>query len=190
MQLIRYLLSNFLSQHVSGIIMPIIRENKTVSYCMWCSPWVCRLWLAVVLWSCVVSCVHTAHDVDRADLAQGREDSPASVTTTELHKTREFIWIAEKLLAVQEGLCSVLLTHFSWLTAEVRFSWSRSEEGPSATGTVLLSTMFACHWLQSIIMGHFCLQLVKGNPNICMTNVIFPNRYRGDKDTGALIYTA
>ena len=38
-----------------------------------------------------MSCVHTAHDVDRADLAQGREDSPASVTTTELHKTREFI---------------------------------------------------------------------------------------------------
>jgi hypothetical protein len=54
MQLIRCLLSNFLSQHVSGTIMPII----TVSYCMRCSAWVCRLWLAVVLWSCLVSCVH------------------------------------------------------------------------------------------------------------------------------------
>jgi len=34
------------------------QENKTVSYCMRCSAWVCRLWLAVVLWGCVVSCVH------------------------------------------------------------------------------------------------------------------------------------
>ena len=34
------------------------RENKTVSYCMRCSARVCRLWLAVVLWSCVMSCVH------------------------------------------------------------------------------------------------------------------------------------
>ena len=34
------------------------QENKTVSYCMRCSAWVCRLWLAVVLCICVVSCVH------------------------------------------------------------------------------------------------------------------------------------
>lgn len=58
------------------------------------------------------------NDVDPADLAQGREDSPAGLCDTnselsEFHKTREFIWLAEKLLAVQEGLCSVLLTHFS-----------------------------------------------------------------------------
>jgi len=39
------------------------QENKTVSYCMWCSVWLCRLWLAVVLWSCVVSCVHCVHAV-------------------------------------------------------------------------------------------------------------------------------
>ena len=31
------------------------QENKAVSYCMRRSAWVCRLWLAVVLWSCVVS---------------------------------------------------------------------------------------------------------------------------------------
>ena len=35
------------------------QENKTVSYCMRCSVCVCRLWLAVVLWSCIVGCVHT-----------------------------------------------------------------------------------------------------------------------------------
>ena len=29
-----------------------------MSYCMWYSAWVCRLLLAVVLWSCVVSRVH------------------------------------------------------------------------------------------------------------------------------------
>ena len=28
------------------------QENKTVSYCMRCSAWVCRLWMAVVLCSC------------------------------------------------------------------------------------------------------------------------------------------
>ena len=26
-----------LSQHVSGIIMPIFRRKKTVCYCMWCA---------------------------------------------------------------------------------------------------------------------------------------------------------
>jgi len=31
-----------------------------MSYCMRCSVWVCRLRLAVVWWSCVVSCVHCA----------------------------------------------------------------------------------------------------------------------------------
>jgi len=34
------------------------QDNKTVSYCVRCSAWLCRLWLAVVLWSCVVSFVH------------------------------------------------------------------------------------------------------------------------------------
>jgi len=34
------------------------QENKTMSCCMQCSAWVCRLWLAVVLWSCVISRVH------------------------------------------------------------------------------------------------------------------------------------
>ena len=93
----------FLSQHVSGIIMPIIRRirpcttacgvlpacvgcgwlwlcgaackqisistcfghhyahhqgNKTVHYCMWCSAWVCRLWLAVVVWNCLQAAPH------------------------------------------------------------------------------------------------------------------------------------
>jgi len=51
------------------------QENETVSYCMRCSAWVCRLWLAVVLWSCVVSCVHfhtvhTAHDAAPQDHSQ------------------------------------------------------------------------------------------------------------------------
>ena len=37
-------------------------ENKTVSYCMRCSAWVCRLWLTVVLVElrrelCFISCI-------------------------------------------------------------------------------------------------------------------------------------
>ena len=42
------------------------QENKTVFYCMRCSAWLCRLWLAVVLWSCVVSCVHCVHTAHSA----------------------------------------------------------------------------------------------------------------------------
>ena len=33
------------------------QENKTVSYCMRCSAWLCRLWLAVVLWRSRISCI-------------------------------------------------------------------------------------------------------------------------------------
>jgi len=45
-----------LSQHVSGIIMPIIRRTRPcIYYCMWCSALVV---LAVVVCSWVVSCVH------------------------------------------------------------------------------------------------------------------------------------
>jgi len=36
MQQLDVLLST-LSQHVSGIIMPIFRRTKTVCYCMWCN---------------------------------------------------------------------------------------------------------------------------------------------------------
>jgi hypothetical protein len=39
-----------LSQQVSAIIMPIIRKNKTVYYCIWCSALVV---LAVVVCSWV-----------------------------------------------------------------------------------------------------------------------------------------
>ena len=54
---------------------------------MRCSAWVCRLWLAVVLWSCVVSCVkvtvrqsnsnfHTAHDTAPQDHSQPQPTHP------------------------------------------------------------------------------------------------------------------
>jgi len=36
------------------------QENKTEYYCIWCSALVV---LAVVVWSCVVSCVHCVHCV-------------------------------------------------------------------------------------------------------------------------------
>ena len=47
-----------LSQHVSGIIMPIIRRIRPCPTACGVMHWLCRLWLAVVLWSCVVSSVH------------------------------------------------------------------------------------------------------------------------------------
>jgi len=50
---------------------------------MRCSAWVCRLWLAVVLWSCVVSrlhcvevTVHTAHNAAPQDHSQPRPTHP------------------------------------------------------------------------------------------------------------------
>ena len=47
-----------LSQYVSGIIMPIIRRSRPVYYSILRSALVV---LAVVVWSWVVSCVHTVH---------------------------------------------------------------------------------------------------------------------------------
>ena len=49
-----------LSQHVSGIIMPIIRRTRPCTIRIWCSALVV---LSVVVWSWVVSCVHTAYDI-------------------------------------------------------------------------------------------------------------------------------
>jgi len=47
-----------LSQHVSGIIMPIIRRIRPFPTACGVLHWLCRLWLAVVLWRCDVSRVH------------------------------------------------------------------------------------------------------------------------------------
>jgi hypothetical protein len=47
-----------------------------VSYCMRCSAWVCRLCLAVVLWSCVVSCVHYVNCVTVTVRLVGSLSSP------------------------------------------------------------------------------------------------------------------
>jgi len=66
-----------LSQHVSGIIMPIIRRTRLCTTACGVLHWVCRLWLAVVLCSCVLSCVHcvkftvhTAQDAAPQDHSQ------------------------------------------------------------------------------------------------------------------------
>ena len=46
-------ITKLLSQHVSGITTPHLRENKTVYYHIWCSALVV---LAVVVWSWDASC--------------------------------------------------------------------------------------------------------------------------------------
>ena len=53
-----------------------------MSYCMWCSAWVCRLWLAVVLWSCVVSSVHCVEVTVRIVTS-----TQCTQLKTQLHKT-------------------------------------------------------------------------------------------------------
>ena len=57
------------------------QENKTVSYSMRCSAWVCRLWLAVVL----CSCVHTAHDAAPQDHSQPQPTHPGRTPHTVGH---------------------------------------------------------------------------------------------------------
>jgi len=47
-----------LSQHVSGIIMPIIRRTRPCTTAYGVLHWLCWLCLAVVVWRFVVSCVH------------------------------------------------------------------------------------------------------------------------------------
>jgi len=57
-----------------------------VSYWMRCSAWVCRLWLAVVLGSCVVSSVHTAHDTAPHNHSQHNQcSSTRSYSTDDAH---------------------------------------------------------------------------------------------------------
>jgi len=54
-----------LSQHVSGIIMPIIRRTRPCPTACGVLPGSLgcgSLRFAVVLWSCALSCVHAAHD--------------------------------------------------------------------------------------------------------------------------------
>jgi len=48
-----------LSPQVSGIIMPITRTIRPCPTACGVLHWLCRLRLAVVLYSCVVSCVHS-----------------------------------------------------------------------------------------------------------------------------------
>ena len=51
-------ITKLLSQHVSDIIMPIIRRTRPCTTAYGVPHWLCWLWLAVVVWSCVVGCVH------------------------------------------------------------------------------------------------------------------------------------
>jgi len=70
-----------LPQNVSGIITPIIRRIRPCPTARGVLHWVCRLWLAVVLWSCVVSSVHCVEITVRLTFTQ------CTLLTTQLHKT-------------------------------------------------------------------------------------------------------
>ena len=47
-----------LYQHVSGIVMPIVRRTRPCTTAYSVLHWLCWLWLAVVVWICVMNCVH------------------------------------------------------------------------------------------------------------------------------------
>jgi len=79
---IRCLLST-LSQHVSGIIMPIFKRTKTVCYRMWCAALVL---LEVVGSGCVVGCEHCSHPTRQRPttapnhIQQNQRSTPHAVT--------------------------------------------------------------------------------------------------------------
>jgi len=82
-----------LSEHVSGIIMPIIRTTRPCTAACGVLHWLCWLWLAVVVWSCVVSCVqlhrvHTAQNVAPHNHSQPQPTQP--VQNTECSRTRYY----------------------------------------------------------------------------------------------------
>jgi len=56
--------------------------NKTVYYWMRCSAWVCRLWLAVVVCSCVLSCVACVEVTVRRRTHSSRRSSTRPQPTT------------------------------------------------------------------------------------------------------------
>jgi len=68
-----------LSEHVSGIIMPIIRRTRRCTTAYGVLHWLCWLWLAVVVWSCIVSCVHCVKVTVRL--------TQCTQLTTQLHTT-------------------------------------------------------------------------------------------------------
>jgi len=79
-----------LSQHVSGIIVPIIRRIRPCTTAYGVVHWLCWLWLAVVVWSCVVirvhcvnsnfHTVHTAHHAAPQDHSQPQPTHPGRTT--------------------------------------------------------------------------------------------------------------
>jgi len=77
-----------LSQHVSGIIMPILRRTKTVCYCIWCTALVL---LNVVGSGCGVQAVHFSHP---------KTQRPTTATNHIQQNQRS------TLHAVTRGLCS------------------------------------------------------------------------------------
>ena len=75
-----------LSQHVSGYITTIIRRTRPYITDFWCSALVV---LAVVVWSCVVSCVHcvsrTVNFTQCTQLTTQLHTITASTTSAEHH---------------------------------------------------------------------------------------------------------
>jgi len=86
MQLIRCLLSNFLSQHVSGIIMPIIRGIRPCATAcgvllgfVGCDRlWSCGAasWAVCTVWKLLYDSVYTAHDAAPQDHSRPQPTHP------------------------------------------------------------------------------------------------------------------
>jgi len=84
-----------LSQHVSGIIMPIIRRIRPCTTAYGVLHWLCRLWLTLVVWSWDASCVHcvkvtvhtvhTAHEAAPQDHSQPQPTHPGRTPHAAIH---------------------------------------------------------------------------------------------------------
>ena len=88
-----------LSQHVSGIIMPIFRRTKTVCYCIWCTALVLWMWLVAVVGRCVVGWEHTLALCAR--VCSHPTTQRPTTATNHIHQNQR-----STPYAVTHGLCS------------------------------------------------------------------------------------
>ena len=116
MQLISLFIIKRLFQHVSGIIMPIVRRIRPCPNACGVLYWLCRLWLAEVLWICVVP-QHPINPLTSNDPYKGRTAPLTSKlyilhiystnTVTEYFKNV----IYSPSFSLQNAVCFIILTY-------------------------------------------------------------------------------
>ena len=77
-QMFIYIFFLTISQHVSGIIMPIFRRTRRITACG-VLRWFCWMWLVGVVGRCVVGCEHCEGYCSNSDLHSARTPQRSTV---------------------------------------------------------------------------------------------------------------